>query len=60
MISIRFRLPGARIGILIIVVVTMTLLRLGHSPEVVLMLIAGVLAAAAKAVRYLAPPAQEV
>jgi hypothetical protein len=54
MFSIRFRLPGAGIGILVIVIVfTVALLRLGYSPEMTLVLVAGAIGAAIKAARYL-------
>jgi hydrogenase/urease accessory protein HupE len=60
MFSIRFRLPDAEVGILIIVIVfTVALLRLGYPPEVAFALVAGAVAITVKAARFLAPRQQE-
>ncbi|MFI6603487.1 hypothetical protein ACIBHX_45255 [Nonomuraea sp. NPDC050536] len=56
MFSVRFRFPGAGVVILIIVIMfTVTLLRLGYEPEAVLALIAGTVAVAVKATQQLLP-----
>ncbi|NAS27479.1 hypothetical protein GT755_38160 [Herbidospora sp. NEAU-GS84] len=54
MFSLRFRFPGLRAWLIVIVVIfTMTLLHLGYEPEMALMVVGGAITIAISAIKRL-------